>query len=122
MDIIKVRILNLLKEKQMTKADILKKSNLKKSTLYNIFDEKTDVKNINIETMKEICSALNTTLDYIIDGNEELKYGSSNKQTENTIRLIARGGKVKEFKVSDEQRKAIETLLGKDYIDSDIDI
>ena len=122
MDIIKVRILNLLKEKHMTKADVLKKSNLKKSTLYNIFDEKTDVKNINIETMKEICSALNTTLDYIINGNEELKYGSPNKQTENTIRLIARGGKVKEFKVSDEQRKAIETLLGKNCIDSDVDI
>ena len=122
MDIIKVRILNLLKEKHMTKADVLKKSNLKKSTLYNIFDEKTDVKNINIETMREICSALNTTLDYIINGNEELKYGSPNKQTENTIRLIARGGKVKEFKVSDEQRKAIETLLGKNCIDSDVDI
>lgn len=119
MDIIKTRILNLLKEKEMTKADILKKSNLKKSTLYNVFDEKTDIKNINLETITAICSALNTTLDYIIDGNDELKYGSSKNQCENTIRLIARGGTVKEFRVNEEKRKAIETLLGDDYIDPD---
>lgn len=71
MEEVKGRILKLLKEKNMTKADLLKMSNLKKSTLYNVFDEKTDIGNVNLETLKSIANALNVSLDLLVSGKEE---------------------------------------------------
>lgn len=45
-------------------------------------------------------------------------------QKENTVRIIGRGGVVKEYKVTEEQQKAFELLLAslpKDGIDPDVD-
>lgn len=64
---LKEKLLQLLNERNMSKADLLRLSNLKKSTFYNIFDEKTDENNLNLDTVKELAKALNVSLDYLID-------------------------------------------------------
>lgn len=70
MDKVKDRILTLLQEKNISKAELQKLSGLKKSTLYNVFDKKTNTDNLNLETLKSIAKALNVTIDYLIYGKE----------------------------------------------------
>ena len=70
-----------------------------------------------INILEPLAKALQTTPSFLL-GWEDKK----NTTTDNTIRLVARDGATKEFRVSDEQRKAIETLLGNDYIDPDVNI
>ena len=68
---IKDRILNLMEQKGLTKADLFRLvPELKRSTFYNIFDSKTNPKNITLDTIRPIAKALDTTLDYIINGIE----------------------------------------------------
>lgn len=64
----KSRILDILKNKKMTKADLFRNTNLKRSTLYNVFDEKTNPNNLNLETVKEIAHALNVSVEYLVYG------------------------------------------------------
>lgn len=70
---LKEKLLKLLFERNMSKADLLRLSNLKKSTFYNIFDEKTDENNLNLDTVKQIAKALNVSIDYLID-EEDTSY------------------------------------------------
>lgn len=67
---LKEKLLKLLDERNMSKADLLRLSNLKKSTFYNIFDVKTDENNLNLDTVKQIAKALNVSIDYLIDEND----------------------------------------------------
>ena len=70
---LKEKLLKLLFERNMSKADLLRLSNLKKSTFYNIFDEKTDDNNLNLDTVKQLAKALNISIDYLID-EEDTSY------------------------------------------------
>lgn len=70
---LKEKLLKLLFERNMSKADLLRLSNLKKSTFYNIFDEKTDENNLNLDTVKQLAKALNVSIDYLID-EEDTSY------------------------------------------------
>ena len=70
---LKEKLLKLLFERNMSKADLLRLSNLKKSTFYNIFDEKTDENNLNLDTVKQLAKALNISIDYLID-EEDTSY------------------------------------------------
>lgn len=115
------RIKLLLKEKKDTAKNLCKHIGLPYATY--ITQKQRRSKNIPMTQAQKTADYLESTTEYLIMGNESMKHKPNNKTTsENIVRLIARGGKVKEFKVSDEQRKAIETLLGKDYIDPDVDI
>lgn len=96
--------------------DLAKKINKNRATIYRY--ENGEIENLPMNILEPLAKALQTTPAYLLGWEEK----NETVTTENTIRLIARGGGIKEYKVSDEQRKAIETLLGKDYIDPDVDI
>ena len=95
--------------------DLAKKINKNRATIYRY--ENGDIENMPMNILEPLAKALQTTPSFLL-GWEDKK----DTATDNTIRLVARGGATKEFKVSDEQRKAIETLLGNDYIDPDVNI
>lgn len=76
-----------------------------------------------IKILLQLSDLFNCSTDFLLGNTKyELKKTNIPSSDDNTIRIIARGGGIKEFKVTDEQRKAIETLLGKDYIDPDVKI
>lgn len=108
-----------IKERRMALGlsvdDLAKKINKNRATIYRY--ENGNIENMPINIIEPLAKALQTTPSFLL-GLEDKK----NTTTDNTIRLVARGGAIKEFKVSDEQRKAIETLLEKNYINSDVDI
>lgn len=63
------RITQLMIEKNISKADLYRLTGLKKSTLYNIFDKKTNTDKVKLDTIKAIAKALDTTVDYLMFGN-----------------------------------------------------
>lgn len=65
------RINQILKEKNISKADLYRMTGLKKSTLYNVFDKKTNPDKIKLDTIKAIASALNVTVDYLMFGKTD---------------------------------------------------
>lgn len=92
--------------------DLAVKINKNRATIYRY--ENGDIENLPINILEPLANALHTTPSYLL--------GWTNENTDDnliSVKLIARGGTTKEFKVSEEQRKAIETLLGEDYIDPD---
>lgn len=63
-----------LKKRNMTKIELSQLTGVKKSTIYNIFNEVYDVK---LETLRTIAEGLNVSIDYLVMGDE-----SKNKQAE----------------------------------------
>lgn len=104
---IRERILILMKEQNISKADLYRmvEKDLKRSTFYNIFDKKTNLSNITLDTIRPIKNALNTTLDYLITGEEDCK---SNKN--NIITLFESGERI-EYELSNEDRNTLKYLL-----------
>ncbi len=101
MDEIRQRILSLLSEKKISKAELQRIANLKKSTLYNVFNEKTDINNVSIGTMKSIARSLNTTLDYLIEGKNSV-----------TKLVLGRDDTEKEtHKITTEQLQTIQSII-----------
>lgn len=60
------RIKKIMDEKNLTKADLVRLSGLKKPTIYRIFDESIDGSKIRIETLAPIAKALDVDLDYLL--------------------------------------------------------
>lgn len=97
---------------KLTTRELANKLNLAQSTisLYESGKRQPDY-----DTLKKIALFFNVTTDFLLENNDK----AFDFPKENSIRIIGRGGAVKEFFVSDERRKAIETLLGDAYIDPD---
>ena len=110
MDIID-RVLALMDKQGISKAELQKMSGLKKSTFYNIFDNKTNPDKIKLETMRPIAEALNTTLDFHITGKDSQTIMGSFDA--NTIIAIGRGGKRTVYKISDEDAAIVDAFLNK---------
>lgn len=68
MDII-TRLTEKMNNKNLNKMELARISGIKKSTVYNIFNGKH---NIKLETLRPIAKALDTTLDYLIKLKETL--------------------------------------------------
>ena len=62
MDRVKERIISLLNKKNISKAELQKLSGLKKSTFYNIFDDKTNSDNLCLKTLKALSNVLKTRI------------------------------------------------------------
>lgn len=58
----------------------------------------------------------NCSVDYLLNQN----ISSHSTQQENTVRIVGRGGVVKEYKVSDKERKMFERML--ETVDDDPDL
>lgn len=63
-----------------------------------------------VATLIDIANYFDVSLDFLL-GKEENEESKTQNQQENTIRIIGRGGVIKEYKVTEEQQKAFETLL-----------
>lgn len=69
----------------ITKAELQKRSNLKRSTFYNIFDPKTNENKLALETIRAVAIALDTNIDYLINGTSEYHSLSINKAEQSLI-------------------------------------
>lgn len=65
------RLQNLMEKNNVSRADLVKLTGMKKSTLYRLFDEDINESKILIETLKPLARALNSTLDDLVYGTEE---------------------------------------------------
>ena len=105
------RILALMQEQNLSKADLHRLSGLKKSTFYNVFDEKTNPSKIQLDTIRAIADALNTSLDYLMTGKDsQIIMGSFGA---NTIISIGRGGKRAIYEINDEDAAIVDAFLNK---------
>ena len=102
------RILNLMNEQNITKADLyrLVEQEVKRSTFYNIFDKKTNPYNLTLDTIRPIAKALNTTIDYIVTGNETYK---SNEM----ITILDYQGEPLNYELTEDDAKALKYIAEK---------
>ncbi len=109
------RLKELRNEMKLTTKELGEQLNLSQSTIsmYESGKRQPDT-----ETLKKIAKFFDVSIDYLLENNSKSTF--INKP--NTIKVIGRGGVTKEFTVTEEQRKAIETLLGNSHIDPDADI
>ncbi len=105
------RILALMQEQNLSKADLHRLSGLKKSTFYNVFDEKTNPSKIQLDTIRAIADALNTSLDYLMTGKDSQTIMGSFGA--NTIISIGRGGKRTIYEINDEDAAIVDAFLNK---------
>ena len=105
------RILALMQEQNLSKADLHRLSGLKKSTFYNVFDEKTNPSKIQLGTIRAIADALNTSLDYLMTGKDSQTIMGSFGA--NTIISIGRGGKRTIYEINDEDAAIVDAFLKK---------
>ena len=105
------RILALMQEQNLSKADLHRLSGLKKSTFYNVFDEKTNPSKIQLDTIRAIADALNTSLDYLMTGKDSQTIRGSFGA--NTIISIGRGGKRTIYEINDEDAAIVDAFLNK---------
>lgn len=105
------RILALMQEQNLSKADLHRLSVLKKSTFYNVFDEKTNPSKIQLDTIRAIADALNTSLDYLMTGKDSQTIMGSFGA--NTIISIGRGGKRTIYEINDEDAAIVDAFLNK---------
>lgn len=105
------RILVLMQEQNLSKADLHRLSGLKKSTFYNVFDEKTNPSKIQLDTIRAIADALNTSLDYLMTGKDSQTIMGSFGA--NTIISIGRGGKHTIYEINDEDAAIVDAFLNK---------
>ncbi len=105
------RILALMQEQNLSKADLHRLSGLKKSTFYNVFDEKTNPSKIQLDTIRAIADALNTSLDYLMTGKDSQTIMGSIGA--NTIISIGRGGKRTIYEINDEDAAIVDAFLNK---------
>ena len=105
------RILALMQEQNLSKADLHRLSGLKKSTFYNVFDEKTNPSKIQLDTIRAIADALNTSLDYLMTGKDSQTIMGSFGA--NTVISIGRGGKRTIYEINDEDAAIVDAFLNK---------
>lgn len=105
------RILLLMQQQNLSKADLHRLSGLKKSTFYNVFDEKTNPAKIQLETIRAIADALNTTLDYLMTGRDtQTVMGSFGA---NTIISIGRNGQRTIYEIDEKDAAIVDAFLNK---------
>lgn len=66
------RINKLLKEQKKTRKTLAEISGVSYNTLTSLFMRRS--KNIEIETLKKLARGLNTTVDYLVTGNDVPQY------------------------------------------------
>lgn len=115
----------LRREKKLTQIELGKLLNVSNGT---IAMWETDKRQPDITTLNKIAEYFGVSVDYLMgkENRENLSFSENrtSRQKENTVRIIGRGGVVKEYKVTEEQQKAFELLLAslpKDGIDPDVD-
>ena len=110
------RLRELRKKEKLTMQELAEKLNISQSTV-SLYE--SGKRHPDSDTLKKIAKFFNVSIDYLLENNSDIIY---QQPKENLIRIVGRGGSVKEYQVSEDQRKAIEILIGKDYIYPDVNI
>lgn len=106
------RIEFLLKKNNDTSKNMCRNINLS----YNTFSgqKKRKSKNICMQTVQKIANYLQTTAEFLINGNDNLLSINSQEQLidkKNTIVIFGRNEGKSEYQITDEQLKAIKIIL-----------
>lgn len=106
----------MLKIKELRKQNnitLQKLANYLHTGTSTISQYETGKREANFDTLCKIADFFNVSVDYLLGREEKSnpEITESPAQKENTIRIIGRGGVIKEYKVTEEQQKAFETLL-----------
>ena len=104
------RINLLIKEQHLTRKSLCEKSNISYNTLTAMFARRST--NIDVRTIKKIADCLNTTLEYLVSGNEEYKYLAF-ENNDFTVIAIKNKNTKRSFILSEEDFNTIVTLLEK---------
>lgn len=102
------RLNGILAEKRVTKRKLCIDLDIPYTTLASMFQRRSN--SIDLDTIKKIASYLDTTLEYLATGNEQYKFKSDCPA--NTV-TISTADETTVYKVSNEDIKAIKTLLEK---------
>lgn len=100
----------LMKEQKVTRTKLSEDTNISYNTLTSMFQRKS--KNMDLKTAKKMAKYLNTTLDYLINGNEQLKYIKDNYKT-NTIITIKNNNEKELFKLECQDFDMLYTIIKK---------
>ncbi len=103
------RLNGLLAEKRITKRKLSIDLGIPYSTLASMFQRRS--MSVDIETTKKIASYLNTTLEYLVTGNEE--YKAISNAPANTITVVTAEGQTFIYNVTNNELQAIKVLLEK---------
>lgn len=87
------RITKLMEQKGITKYQLHKLTGIGRSTIYSIFDPKTNIENVKLDHIRAIANALETTMDFFVYGEktenqEARKFNTITIQTELNDRVV----------------------------------
>lgn len=108
----------LRKNRKITMKELGSALNLAESTisLYENGQRQPD-----FETITKIANYFNVTIDYLMGRENAVSPPQQEPpQQENTVRIIGRGGVVKEYKVTERERKMFEAMLEAESEDPDL--
>lgn len=103
------RLNGLLAEKRITKRKLSIDLNIPYSTLASMCQRRS--MSVDVETIKKIASYLDTTLEYLVSGNETFKAKSF--APANTITITTNQNETFVYSVNNEDLKAIKVILDK---------
>lgn len=108
----------LRKAKNLTQVEFAEKMNVDQSTVSKWEKDKAIP---DIQTLYQLANFFNVSVDYILGkDNNPPSSQPEPPQKENTVRIIGRGGVVKEYKVTDRERKLFEAMLEAQDEDPDL--
>lgn len=106
------RINELLEEKKIKKTTLSKEIKIPYTTIASMFSRHST--SIDVQIIKKIADYLETTTEYLINGNENLKRKKDYKSyNENTIIAIKDDENANYYQLSENDFKAIITILEK---------
>ena len=113
-----LRLKELRQKKGLTQGKLAEKIGVSRSaiSMYEIDASEPDLDTLNI-----IANFFNVSIDYLT-GRDEVDTQPQIVQPpeENTIRIVGRGGTIKEYKITDKERKMLEAMLEAEEDDPDL--
>lgn len=100
-----------LKKNRINKKELCLRTGISYNTLASLFKRRS--KNVDLETVKKIALCLNTTVEYLVTGNEA--YFERTEQTTpppmNSVIVVSSDGKRKQFDLTEAELQAVLTIL-----------
>lgn len=101
------RILFLMKQKKISKNKLAIVCGIPRTTVYSVLSSEENCRRANLETIRPIAEALNTTLDYLITGSKNrLSLADSN-----SVIIIDKEGKKRVYKLNEEDMTLAQSFL-----------
>lgn len=105
------RINGLLAERRISKRKLSIDLGIPYTTLASMFQRRS--MSVDVDTMGKIANYLDTTLEYLISGNEKYKHKKAEKEDKCCVSLVIPGFGSSTYYLSENDIKAIKTILDK---------